>query len=92
MRQLAIQERQAKKDKMKEWKSKFMQEMARKLHIMRHVHGEEMEAQRQVFQNKLEQVEQGFENKLEHIGGKMEKMELRSKMLENKVRALKSPR
>ena len=91
MRQLATQERQAEKEKMKEWKSKFMQEMARELHIMRQVHGEEMEAQRQSFQIELKRVEQGFENKLEQVGGKLEKMELRSKMLKNEVRALRSP-
>ena len=51
----------------------------------------EMEAQRQGFQIELEWVEQGFENKLEQVGGKLEKMELRSKMLENKVTTLRSP-
>lgn len=38
----------------------------------------------------LKRVEQGLENKLEQIDEKLEKIELRSKMLENKVRALGS--
>lgn len=61
--------------------------MEHKLNIILKVYRKEMEAQRQGFQTELEQVKQGFENKLEQIGGKLEKMELRSKMLENKIRA-----
>lgn len=49
MRQLAAQECQAEKQKMKEWKNNFMQEMARELHIMQQPYGEEIEAQRQDF-------------------------------------------
>ena len=86
-----MRQRQAEKEKMKDWKSKFMQEIARELHIMWQTHGEEMEAQRQGFQIELERVEQGFENKLEQVDGKLEKMKLRSKLLENEVRAVRSP-
>ncbi len=91
MRQFAAQERQAEKVMMKEWKSKFMQEMAHELYIMRQTHGEKMKAQRQGFQIELEQIEQGFQNKLEEVGEKLEQVELRSKMQENEVRALRSP-
>lgn len=74
---------------MKEWKNKFMQEMACELHIMRQAYGEEMEAQKQGFQIKLEWIEQGFKNKLEQVDGKLKKIELRSKIVEIKVKALR---
>lgn len=80
MRQFAAQERQAEKEKMKEWKDKVMQEMTRELHIIRQTHEEEMEAQRQ-----------GFQIELERVGGKLEQLELRSKVLENEVKALRLP-
>lgn len=53
MRELATQERQAEKEKIKEQKSKFMQEMARKLYIMQQVYEKKIEPQRQGFQIKL---------------------------------------
>ena len=65
---------------MKEWKDKVMQEMTRELHIIRQTHEEEMEAQRQ-----------GFQIELERVGGKLEQLELRSKALENEVKALRLP-
>lgn len=80
MRQFAAQERQAEKEKMREWKNKVMEEeMTRELHSIRQTYEEEMEAQRQ-----------GFQIELEKVGGKLEQLEFRSKTLENKVRALKS--
>lgn len=50
-----------------------------------------MEAQRQDFQIELEQIEQGCQIELEQVGTKVEQLELRSKALENKVKALRSP-
>lgn len=38
---------------------------------------------------KLEQVEQGFQIELGQVGGKVEQLELRLKILENEVRALR---
>ena len=80
MRQFAAQERQAEKAKMKEWKDKVMQEMMRELHIIRQSHEEVVESQRQ-----------GFQIELERVGGKLEQLESRSKLLENEVKALKFP-
>lgn len=79
MRQFAAQERQAEKEKMREWKNKVMEDMTRELHSIRQTYEEEMEAQRQ-----------GFQIELEKVGGKLEQLEFRSKTLENKVRALRS--
>ena len=78
MRQFAAQERQAEKEKMREWKNKVMEEMTRELHGIRQTYEEEMEAQRQ-----------GFQIELEKVGGKLEQLEFRSKTLENEVRALR---
>ena len=61
MRQFAAQERQAEKEKMREWNEKVMQEMTRELYSIRQTHKEEMEAQRQ-----------GFQIELERVGGKLE--------------------
>ena len=80
MRQFAAQERQAEKEKMKEWKEKVMQEMTRELHIIRQTHEEEIKAQ-----------SQGFQIELERVGGKLEQLQLRSKVLENEVKALRLP-
>lgn len=55
--------------------------MMRELYIIRQSYEEVMEGQRQ-----------GFQIELEHVKEKQEKLELRSKLLENKVKALKSLR
>ena len=65
---------------MKMWKENFMQKMTQELYIIWQTYEEEMDAQRQGFQMELEQVR-----------GKLEQLELRSKALENKVKALRLP-
>ena len=78
MRQFAAQERQAEKEKMQEWKDKIMEEMTRQLYSIRQTQEKEIEAQKRYFKIELEEV-----------GGKLEQLELRSKTLENEVRALR---
>ena len=55
---------------MQEWKENVMQEVARKLHIIRQMHEATMEAQRQSFQLELERV-----------GEKVEQLQLEVKAL-----------
>lgn len=70
IKQFASQELQAEKGKMKEWKEKVMQEVARELHGIRQMHEGAMEAQRQTFQLELERM-----------GGKVEQLESEVKAL-----------
>lgn len=70
MKQIATEERQAEKGKMKEWKENIMQEVARELHIIRQMHEGAMEAQRQSLQLELERM-----------GGKVEQLESEVKAL-----------
>ena len=70
MKQIATEERQAEKGKMKEWKENIMQEVARELHVIREMHEEAMEAQRESFQLELERM-----------GGKVQQLESEVKAL-----------
>lgn len=70
MKQIATEERQAEKGKMKEWKENIMQEVARELHVIRQMHEGAMEAQRQSLQLELERM-----------GGKVEQLESEVKAL-----------
>ena len=87
IRQFAAQERQAEKVKLKEWKDKAMQELIREPYIIRQIHEEVIEGQRQGFEIELEGQRQGFQIELERVGGKLEQLESRSKLLENEVKA-----
>ena len=77
MKQIATEERQAEKGKMKEWKENIMQEVARELHVIRQIHEGAMEAQRQSFQLELERM-----------GGKVEQLESEVKALKVRGRQL----
>ena len=70
MKQIATEERQAEKGKMKEWKENIMQEVARELHVIREMHEGAMEAQRESFQLELERM-----------GGKVQQLESEVKAL-----------
>lgn len=70
MKQIATEERQAEKGKMKEWKESIMQEVAREVQVIKRMHEVAMEAQRQSFQLELE-----------HMGGKVQQLELEVKAL-----------
>ena len=78
MRQFATQGRQEEKEKMLEWKEKVMQEVARKLHIIRQTHEGVMEAQKQGFHIELERVR----GKLEQARVKIEIVGKQSKSFE----------
>ena len=76
IKQLASQELQGKKEKMEEWKANVIQKVARKLQVMRQIHGEAIEAQKQSFQVELERFEKMWDTK--------------SKLLEDEIKRLKN--
>lgn len=77
IKQLASQKLQGGKEKMEGWKANVMQEVARKLQVIRQVHEDAIMAQRQNFQAELERLESVWQ--------------LKPELLENKIRLLKSP-
>lgn len=81
LRQFAAQTCQAEKKKMWKCKNKVMKEITRKLHGICQTYEEEIEVQIQ-----------GFQIELKKVGGKLEQLKFRLKILENKVRALKLSR
>lgn len=81
MKQIVAQELQAEKFRMQEWKQQVMAEVAHQLQGIRTAYTEEMEAQRQSFQAELEGAIE-----------RLEQAETRSEILEEEIRALKSPK
>ena len=79
IKKFTTQELQVEKDKMQEWKKNVMQEVGRKLQVIKQKQEEAMEAQRQSFQMELERVK-----------GKLELWKSKSKMLEDEIRLLKT--
>ena len=80
MKQFATQKRQVEKEQIKMWKENVMQKMTYELHIIWQTHKEKIDTQRQ-----------GFQIELEQVGRILEQLELRSKALENEVKALRLP-
>lgn len=78
MRQFATQGCQKEKEKMLEWKETVMQEVARKLHIIRQMYEGVMEAQKQGFYIEFERVR----GKLEQARVKIEIVGKQSKSFE----------
>ena len=79
IRQIATQERQVEKEKMKAWKQMVMQEVAQELQTIRQTHEEAMETQRQNFQMELEGVNE-----------RLLQVEARARTFENERKASKA--
>lgn len=62
IKQIATQELQAEKFRVKEWKQKAMSEIGRELQVIKMVHAEAMEVQRQGFQSELYQDQKHLRN------------------------------